>query len=576
MRQLHRLQQFQRVWALSQGARQQTTVSELATHSFCSERHMRTLLTQWARAGWLTWQARPGRNQRGTLHFHTDPEQLRAALMSSVLDNGQTTDALALTQLAPKQLRQLLMPFLGGRWQNESPTLRIPYYRSLDPLKPGFLPGRAEQHLVRQVLGGLTRFADDAPEPQGDMAHHWQVSDDGLTWLFFLRTSLWWHSGEPVTTEQVWRRLTSLLERPALRALFSSVQCVDTPQPWCIRFQLSVPDYWLPWRLASYCSSLAHPDDDQNGCGPFRLARFQPHLVRLENHPRYHLAHPLLNAVEYWITPTLFDPAMGNSCRHPVQLAIGENSDIPHLRPVSHQISLGFCYLAIRQQGRISRAQARRLVQIIHQTARVGALSEESALITPSRAILPGWFCPQWPESAIRLPAALTLVYHLPVELHAMAEALKQRLAEEGCVLTVMFHPAKNWDGCRLTGEADLMMGDRLIGECPEYTLEQWIRCDPLWPNLLSGQQMAHLNATLDTVQRNIPFAERCHHLHQVFYQLMDEGQLTPLFNYHYQISAPPGVEGVTLNALGWFDFTKAWLPPPADGAGERTPAALP
>ena len=119
-------------------------------------------------------------------------------------------------------------------------------------------------------------------------------------------------------------------------------------------------------------------------------------------------------------------------------------------------------------------------------------------------------------------------------------------------------------------------MGDRLIGECPEYTLEQWVRCDPLWPNLLSGQQMAHLNATLDSVQCNLPFAERCRHLHQVFYQLMDEAQLTPLFNYHYQISAPPGVEGVALNALGWFDFTKAWLPPPADGAGECTPAELP
>ena len=27
------------------------------------------------------------------------------------------------------------------------------------------------------------------------------------------------------------------------------------------------------------------------------------------------------------------------------------------------------------------------------------------------------------------------------------------------------------------------MMGDRLIGEAPEYALEQWLRCDMLWPN---------------------------------------------------------------------------------------------
>jgi MarR-like DNA-binding transcriptional regulator SgrR of sgrS sRNA len=45
------------------------------------------------------------------------------------------------------------------------------------------------------------------------------------------------------------------------------------------------------------------------------------------------------------------------------------------------------------------------------------------------------------------------------------------------------------------------MMGDRLIGEAPEYTLEQWLRCDTLWPHLLTGAQYAHLQATLDAVQ---------------------------------------------------------------------------
>ncbi len=47
------------------------------------------------------------------------------------------------------------------------------------------------------------------------------------------------------------------------------------------------------------------------------------------------------------------------------------------------------------------------------------------------------------------------------------------------------------------------MMGDRLIGEAPEYTLEQWLRCDALWPHLLSAPQYAHLQATLDAVQHS-------------------------------------------------------------------------
>lgn len=69
MRLLNRLNQYQRLWLPSSGAPQQVTVSELAERCFCSERHIRTLLRQAQEAGWLSWQATPGRGKRGTLVF---------------------------------------------------------------------------------------------------------------------------------------------------------------------------------------------------------------------------------------------------------------------------------------------------------------------------------------------------------------------------------------------------------------------------------------------------------------------------------------------------------------------------
>lgn len=47
---------------------------------------------------------------------------------------------LELAQLAPGELRTLLQPFMGGQWHNDTPTLRIPYYRPLDPSAPAFSP----------------------------------------------------------------------------------------------------------------------------------------------------------------------------------------------------------------------------------------------------------------------------------------------------------------------------------------------------------------------------------------------------------------------------------------------------
>ena len=126
---------------------------------------------------------------------------------------------------------------------------------------------------------------------------------------------------------------------PALRKLFQSVLDIEVTHPQCLTFTLHQPDYWLPHRLATYCSRLAHPDQPMTGSGPFRLSVFDSELVRLESHEQYHLSHPLIKAIEYWITPTLFDYGLGTSCRHPVQIAIGEPDELESLRLVSNSTS---------------------------------------------------------------------------------------------------------------------------------------------------------------------------------------------------------------------------------------------
>lgn len=564
MRQLNRLKQYQRLWQPSEGAPQQVTIAELASRCFCSERHVRTLLRQAQEAGWLNWHAQSGRGKRGELRFYVSPESLRNTMMEEALKHGQQHNALELAQLAPEELRELLHPFLGGQWQNDTPTLRIPYYRSLDALQPGFLPGRAEQHLAGQVFSGLTRFNGNSSEPTGDLAHHWEVTDGGLRWHFYIRSTLHWHNGDKIETAQLQRSLKALLMLPALRKLFQSVLDIEVTHPQCLTFTLHQPDYWLPHRLATYCSRLAHPDQPMTGSGPFRLSVFDSELVRLESHEQYHLSHPLIKAIEYWITPTLFDYGLGTSCRHPVQIAIGEPDELESLRLVSNSTSLGFCYLTLKQSDRMNALQARRLINIIHLSTLLHTLPLNEGLITPTEELLPGLPIPRWPDlTHVPLPAALTLIYHLPVELHTMANQLKQYLAQQGCELTVIFHDAKTWDGCPQLADADMMMGDRLIGEAPEYTLEQWLRCDTLWPHLLSAPQVAHLQATLDAVQTQADEQARHAGLRAIFTRLMDNAVLTPLFNYQYQISAPPGVNGIRLNTRGWFDFTEAWLPAP-------------
>lgn len=341
MRLLNRLNQYQRLWQPSAGKPQTVTVSELAERCFCSERHVRTLLRQAQEAGWLEWQAQSGRGKRGQLRFLVTPESLRNAMMEQALETGKQQDVLELAQLAPGELRTLLQPFMGGQWQNDTPTLRIPYYRPLEPLQPGFLPGRAEQHLAGQIFSGLTRFDNNTQRPIGDLAHHWETSADGLRWDFYLRSTLHWHNGDAVKASHLHQRLLMLLQLPALDQLFISVKRIEVTHPQCLTFFTS------PRLLACAPAGELLQPSGASAIPPdrhwsFRLTQFTVELVRLESHDYYHLRHPLLKAVEYWITPPLFEKDLGTSCRHPVQITIGKPEELQRVSQVSSGISLGF------------------------------------------------------------------------------------------------------------------------------------------------------------------------------------------------------------------------------------------
>ncbi len=213
--------------------------------------------------------------------------------MELALSQGQQKNALELAQLATEELKALLSPFLAVSGKTIRRLCAFPTIARLRRCSR-VLPGRAEQHLAGQIFSGLTRFGAQSSAPVGDLAHHWQVSPDGLRWQFYIRSTLFWHNGDPIETPQLRRRLLMLLELPALRTLFANINRIDVTHAQCLTITLHRPDYWLPFRLASDGSVLAHPDEPTVGSGPFRLKLFSPELVRLENHPRYHLNHPLI------------------------------------------------------------------------------------------------------------------------------------------------------------------------------------------------------------------------------------------------------------------------------------------
>lgn len=102
------------------------------------------------------------------------------------------------------------------------------------------------------VFSGLLRF-DQNMEPTGDLAEKWEISDDGLTWTFHLRSGVKWHDGLPLTAADVQFTYQTVLDpkvNSGLRGRFTSVTKVEAVDPLTVRFTLKSPDAVLAVDLA--------------------------------------------------------------------------------------------------------------------------------------------------------------------------------------------------------------------------------------------------------------------------------------------------------------------------------------
>ncbi|RMF28474.1 MAG: ABC transporter substrate-binding protein [Chloroflexi bacterium] len=189
-------------------------------------------------------------------------------------------------------------------------------------------PGQAYEHtnllVHRATYETLVEFsADDLGTPKPRLAERWEVSDDGLTYTFYLRSDAVFASGNPVTAQDVvfsWNRLKNLKGNPAFYAdPIASVEAVDDHT---VKVVLSEPATAFLSILAAPAMSVLDSqvvkeqggtdaedadktdqakdwlDQHSAGSGPYVLTRWEPKAeVVLEANPNYYGPKPYFRRV---------------------------------------------------------------------------------------------------------------------------------------------------------------------------------------------------------------------------------------------------------------------------------------
>jgi ABC-type transport system substrate-binding protein len=152
-----------------------------------------------------------------------------------------------------------------------------------------------------------------------DLAHSWQVSDDGLTYTFSLRQGVKFHDGAPLTAEDVVASFEHIIfPRPGIisprQGLFDAVREVAATSPLTVEFRLKEPNGFLLRAIASGFNVIVRKQtlEEHNydlrrvpvypGTGPFRHKSLEPGVVRkLERNPDYwNPALPYLDGMEIY------------------------------------------------------------------------------------------------------------------------------------------------------------------------------------------------------------------------------------------------------------------------------------
>lgn len=133
-------------------------------------------------------------------------------------------------------------------------------------------------------------------EPVPHLVTDWEMSEDGMKWVFTLRDGVTFHNGQPMTAEHVVATFERMIAVSPKRSPFYTMN-VDRSYPGLVsvdevgELQFSMtfdePRPTLPYAMVNFSSPIYHPDSfdaDGNfaqfpiGTGPFRLVEHNPQV----------------------------------------------------------------------------------------------------------------------------------------------------------------------------------------------------------------------------------------------------------------------------------------------------------
>ncbi|WP_158598238.1 ABC transporter substrate-binding protein [Falsibacillus albus] len=287
-------------------------LKELEALWFCSAKNVKRILHHFEESGKVTYIPGKGRGNPSKLVFLSPFQQEVEHFIKESVENDRLDQAAQLLRLpipkswiakASSEIREMF-GFQQGMAAKD--ILHSFISREITTLDPTYTSVTFESHLVEQLGDTLVKYDPKEDKIIPHIAHHYEVDEAGLKWIFYLRKGVLFHHQETLTSRDVETTIERLKQGPsAYTWLVKEIIKVECAGDYEVHLHLSKPNPFLLRYLscANFCVLPASTPFNENewiGSGPFSMKERSRNKLVLEAFDGYFKERPLLDEIHFY------------------------------------------------------------------------------------------------------------------------------------------------------------------------------------------------------------------------------------------------------------------------------------
>ncbi|GEA50026.1 transporter [Vibrio inusitatus NBRC 102082] len=545
-------------------------VSELL---YTTTRYARTLLGDMQRNGWLQWTPKTGRNQRSILKKLYSEAEVRRQIALNFISQKQFEEALEALQDNQQIFGELLKQSSGAGLHNGLLHVQLTYNRTFSALYPHNILRNSERFFVRQLYSCLVK-QDAKGNTTADIAHHWQMSEDGKVWSFYLRPKVQFHDGSPIHGQAIVDLFNAYKKRDGYKRDLWHLLRIESPQPRVVKFYLSSEDIDFVSKLADVKYSIQPVKQVTKsiskqtaviGSGPFKLLEQSDKWLKLRANEAFHGYRSLTDELTIWHVKSQNG---GESYSHKLLSKQSEDEEETAVQPTKRLCVEDGCLLTVFNQNAAKKLPTETRRWLVHVMQGEALWKDITKNKVPINLVAAENFYPfwkPWNSVAATKPAEinrLSILIYNHFGLKVCAQAISNVLAKHGIEVDIEEVPietyAKLAKGDGFT--QDIVLMNLLLDDNLPTSALLAFQSDIAFRSCLDAKTSDWLDTNLRKLCADAQSTHYLERLESIGNYLISEAIAKPLFHHMQSMSFQDMFSGVDMTPWGWPDIQQIWL----------------